>query len=49
MGQFVRRHLRWILPAALCVASIVGSTQANVPNARPDEDAFDACPANPPR
>jgi peptidyl-Asp metalloendopeptidase len=42
MGQFVRRHLRWIVPAALCVASVVGSTQANVPNARPDEDAFDA-------
>ena len=41
MGQFVRRHLRWIAPVALCVASVVGSTQANIPNARPDEDAFD--------
>ncbi|HXW09282.1 MAG TPA: hypothetical protein VD737_01585, partial [Steroidobacteraceae bacterium] len=42
MGHFVRRHLRWIAPAALCLASMVGSTQANVFGARPDEDAFDA-------
>jgi hypothetical protein len=42
MGQFVRRHLRWIAPTALCVASMVGSTQANVFGARPDEDAFNA-------
>jgi hypothetical protein len=42
MGQFVRRHLRWIAPFALCVASMVGSTQANIPHGHPDEDAFDA-------
>src|SRR5512134_1178879 len=42
MGKHVRRHLRWIAPFALCVASMVGSTQANIPDGRPDEDAFDA-------
>jgi hypothetical protein len=42
MGQFVRRHLRWIAPAALCVASMVGSTQANIADGRADEDAFEA-------
>lgn len=42
MGPFVRRHLRWIAPVALCVAGVVGSTQANIPEARPDEDFMDA-------
>jgi hypothetical protein len=42
MVQFVRRHLRWIAPVALCIASVAGSTEANIPNARPDEDFFDA-------
>jgi hypothetical protein len=34
--------LRWIAPAALCIASIVGSTEADMPSARPDEDAFES-------
>ena len=42
MGQFVRRHLRWIAPVALCVASMVGSTQANISRAPPGRSAFDA-------
>ncbi|MGI9246457.1 MAG: M12 family metallo-peptidase, partial [Steroidobacteraceae bacterium] len=42
MRQLVRPHLRWLAPSLLCLASMVGSTQANVPNARPDEDFFDA-------
>ena len=41
MGQFVRRHLRWIAPITLCVASVVASTQANIPETQPDEPAFD--------
>ncbi len=42
MGQFVRRRLRWIAPAALCLLGMVGSTRALIPDGRPDEDAFEA-------
>jgi hypothetical protein len=42
MDRMFRRHLRWVAPVALCVASMVGSTEANIPNARPDADFFDA-------
>ena len=42
MRPFVRRHLRRIAPIALCVASLVGSTEADIPRASPDEDFFDA-------
>ncbi len=31
MGQFARYHLRWIVPARFCIASMVGSTEANIP------------------
>src|SRR5262245_27034057 len=41
MALVVRRPLRWSVPVALCVASIVGSTQANIPEAALDEAAFD--------
>ena len=41
MRQFVRHPLRWILPVALSAASVVASTQANIPDAGPDEAAFD--------
>ena len=41
MGQIVRHPLRWMVPVAVCVASIVGSTQANIPEATLDEAAFD--------
>jgi hypothetical protein len=42
MDRTVRRHLRWIAPVALCVASVVASTEANSPNPRPDADFLDA-------
>lgn len=41
MDRIVRRHLRWIAPVALCVASVVASTEANIPNPRPDADFLD--------
>lgn len=42
MGRFVRHQLRWFVPVAFCVASMVGSTQANIPESRPDESVFES-------
>jgi len=41
MVRFAHRPLAWLMLASLCVASMVGSTQANVTVAGPNEPALD--------